>query len=32
MILRYSHREYSIDKLAMFYGLPKEIIELRLKN
>lgn len=26
------HWEYSIDELAMFYGLPKEIIELRLKN
>lgn len=26
------HWEYSIDELAMFYGLPKEIVELRLKN
>lgn len=26
------HWEYSVDELAMFYGLPKEIIELRLRN
>ncbi len=32
MILRYPYREHSIDELAMFYGLPKEIIELRLRN
>ena len=25
------HWEYTIDELAMFYGLPREIIELRFK-
>lgn len=26
------HWEYSIDEFAMFYGLPREIMELRLEN
>lgn len=25
------HWEYRIDELAMFYGLPREIIELRFQ-